>query len=169
MPVSRTVEASRVKAEPLDRVLKALNHPVRRQILRMLGEQSASASTLAAALHEEVGMVSYHLNQVLARDCEVVEMVDAIPRRGALEKVYKLKVEIWGELAGPLERSPAACEWYPLEVDSKGLAEIGEARSDFHDRVRAAVERSRDRREEKQAPADAHQVLLGITAVAPVR
>lgn len=153
-----------ISPAPLDRVLKALNHPIRRQILQILGEQSASASTLAAALDEEVGMISYHLNQVLARDCEVVEMTDAIPRRGALEKVYELKVEVWEELAGAPERPVAACEWYPLEVDSKALTEIDKARSDFHGRVRAAVERSRERCEGEQ---DAYQVLLGITAVAP--
>jgi DNA-binding transcriptional ArsR family regulator len=166
MDSSRAMGGSGIQADPLDRVLKALNHPIRRQILRILGEQRASASTIAATLNEEVGMVSYHLNQVLARDCEVVEMVDAIPRRGALEKVYELKVEIWEELAGGPERPVAACEWYPLQVDSKGLEEIGKARSDFHDRVRAAVGRSRNRHEGGQL-VDAHQVLLGITAVAP--
>jgi len=79
--------------EPLDRVLRALNHPVRRGILRALVDGPGSATTLSRQLKLELGLVSYHLNQVLAKDCGIVELVDSIPRRGAIEKVYRLKFE----------------------------------------------------------------------------
>lgn len=78
---------------PLDRVLRALNHPIRRQILRALVHGPGSATTLSRQLELELGLISYHLNQVLAKDCGIVELVDSIPRRGAIEKVYRLKLD----------------------------------------------------------------------------
>jgi DNA-binding transcriptional ArsR family regulator len=92
----RAVERKRDEA-PLDRVLRVLNHPVRRGILRELVEGPGSATTLSRQLGEDLGLVSYHLNQVLAKDCEIVELVDSIPRRGAIEKVYRLKFDGLGE------------------------------------------------------------------------
>ncbi|HET7454277.1 MAG TPA: helix-turn-helix domain-containing protein [Solirubrobacterales bacterium] len=133
---------------PLDRVLRALNHPLRRRILRELGSGPASASSLAKVFDEELGAVSYHLNQVLARECGVVELVDTIARRGALEKIYGLDKTIWAEVSSSSELGGAGCEWFPVEVDSPTWHEICEARRDFQDRVSAAVERVRQREEQ---------------------
>jgi DNA-binding transcriptional ArsR family regulator len=69
---------------PLDRVLHALSHPLRRQILRELAKGAGSASTLSHTIGTELGNVSYHLNQVLAKQCKVVELVDTVPRRGSV-------------------------------------------------------------------------------------
>jgi DNA-binding transcriptional ArsR family regulator len=88
------------KEAPLDRVLRALNHPVRRLILRALVDGPGSATTLSRQLKLELGLVSYHLNQVLAKDCRIVELVDSIPRRGAIEKVYRLKLDSLGGTGG---------------------------------------------------------------------
>lgn len=126
-------------ADPLDRILRALNHPIRRQILTQLSQGPASASVLAKHFDEELGIVSYHLNQVLARDCEVVELVDAVPKRGALEKIYGLDRKVWSHLSA---RSELECgvECFPMEVDSAVWEEICAARSDFEDRISAAVQ-----------------------------
>lgn len=78
---------------PLDRVLRALNHPIRRGILRVLVDGSGSANTISKELKVGLGVVSYHLRQVLAQECEVVELVKTVPRRGALEKFYRLRVQ----------------------------------------------------------------------------
>lgn len=51
----------------------------------------------------ELGVVSYHLNRVLARQCKVIELVDTVARRGSVEKLYELCAE------GPLDL-PAAGE-----------------------------------------------------------
>ena len=59
---------------PLDRVLHALGHPVRRQILRSLVRRDGSASAISKELDLDLSVVSYHLNQVLARECGVVEL-----------------------------------------------------------------------------------------------
>jgi DNA-binding transcriptional ArsR family regulator len=76
---------------PLDRVLRALGHPVRRRILRSLVDRDGSASTLSKEFRMDLGVVSYHLNQVLAKECGIVELVKVVPRRGAVEKFYGLK------------------------------------------------------------------------------
>jgi DNA-binding transcriptional ArsR family regulator len=76
--------------EPLERLLRALGHPLRRGILGALEEGEGSASSLALKLGAPLSNTSYHLNRVLADDCQVVELVDSIPRRGAEEKVYRL-------------------------------------------------------------------------------
>lgn len=75
---------------PVDRILSALNHPVRRRILGELADGPGSASTLAREFKVELGVVSYHLNQVLAKQCQVVELVDKVPRRGSVEKIYEV-------------------------------------------------------------------------------
>lgn len=78
------------KGSGLDRILSALGHPVRRRILGELAGGAGSASTLSRALKMDLGVVYYHLNQVLAKQCKVVELVDKVPRRGSVEKIYEL-------------------------------------------------------------------------------
>lgn len=89
---------------PVDRILGALNHPIRRQILRALVDKPGSAKALSRQFNQELGVVSCHLNKVLARECHVIELVDSVPRRGAIEKFYCLKPEAWAGL--PAIRQP---------------------------------------------------------------
>lgn len=82
---------------PLERMLRALNHPVRRQIVQVLLTGEGSATTISRELGLSLGVVSYHLNQVLAGECDVVELVDSVQRRGAIEKIYRLKLHTLSE------------------------------------------------------------------------
>lgn len=152
------------RSAALDRVLRALNHPVRRRILRELGRRPASATALAKAFGEETGLVSYHLQQVLARECDVVELVDTVARRGALEKIYALNGEIWDVLRGSSELAEGGCEIHPVEVDGSALEAIDEARRDFRDRVSVAVEASRMRGSGSDRPT--HRFILGVATFA---
>jgi len=169
---------------PLDRVLRALNHPLRRRVLRALVDGSSSASTLSKELGVGLGLVSYHLNQVLARECEVVELVKEVPRRGATEKFYRLKFQALsggdsapGSRAMSLEEcfivAVAAMEanvfealdgsswdWFLAQVDSRGWAEIAAASEEFNDRARAAVEATRAR----SGQAESREVVVGAAA-----
>lgn len=61
--------------------------------MRELAKGAGSASTISRAFGIELGIVSYHLNRVLAKECEVVELVDTVPRRGSVEKLYELRIE----------------------------------------------------------------------------
>jgi DNA-binding transcriptional ArsR family regulator len=91
----------RKESSTLDRILTALNHPIRRRILRTLVDRRASASILAREFEMELGVVSYHLNQVLAKECDVIELTHTVPKRGALEKFYRLKSDAWSDLSAP--------------------------------------------------------------------
>jgi len=96
------------KRSALDRVLNALNHPVRRDILRELADSPHSASKLAKAFRMDIGVVSYHLNNVLAKQCKVVELIDTVPRRGSVEKIYGLRVDASSRL--PPAGKPGSAE-----------------------------------------------------------
>lgn len=85
----------------LDRVLNALNHPIRREIMRELVGGPNSASKLAKGFGTDLGVVSYHLNKVLAKQCKVVELVDTVPRRGSVEKIYEPRLELPVDLPDP--------------------------------------------------------------------
>lgn len=79
-----------VDEQPLERLLTAMSHPVRRRMMRVLAHQRGSASTLSEELDLPLSNASYHLNRVLAEACEVVKLVDSVQKRGSEEKTYVL-------------------------------------------------------------------------------
>jgi DNA-binding transcriptional ArsR family regulator len=165
---------------PLDRVLHALGHPVRRQILRSLVRRDGSASAISKELDLDLSVVSYHLNQVLARECEVVELVEAVERRGALEKIYALKFEALGGgdpfrrlepdegirpmsveecfivAVSAMEEAPfgdppgSTWQWSLARVDAEAWRAICEAREEFERQALAAVKASQAREPEQK-------------------
>ncbi len=175
---------------PLDRVLHALGHPVRRQILRSLVKRDGSASSISKELELDLSVVSYHLNQVLAKECGVVQLVDAVERRGALEKIYAVRFEALGggdpfrqpepaegirpmsveecfiAAVAALDEAPfgdlpgSSWEWSLARVDAEAWGEIREAREEFDRRTLAAVEASRKRGTEK----DTHDIVVGAAS-----
>lgn len=108
------------RSTALDRVLRALNHPIRRRILRELGRRPASASALARSLGEDVSLISYHLSQVLAHECEIVKLIETVARRGTLEKTYALNPEIWDALQTSPELTEGGYEFLPLILGMQG-------------------------------------------------
>jgi DNA-binding transcriptional ArsR family regulator len=69
------------------RIIKALTHPLRIQILAALDERTASPSELADELKAPLGNVSYHVRQLAALG--LIKLVKRTPRRGAIEHHYK--------------------------------------------------------------------------------
>jgi DNA-binding transcriptional ArsR family regulator len=66
----------------------ALNHPLRRNILRILNEtEIASATEISRRMELRLGNVAYHV-KVLA-DLQVLELVRRRKVRGAFEKFYR--------------------------------------------------------------------------------
>lgn len=64
----------------------------------------------------------------------MVEIVDTIPRRGALEKVHRIRpgaLDLWA--------------WHAVGLDQEGWREVAEAQAEFNQRVKAAAEASRAR------------------------
>ena len=88
------------------RLVKALAHPVRVQILSSLEDRVASPSRLAEELDVPLGTVSYHV-RILA-GLSLIELVDQKQRRGAIEHYYRAR--------GPTRISEAAWEKVPTVV-----------------------------------------------------
>lgn len=74
------------------RVVKALNHPLRVEILRAIEENRASPVELSRRLDAPLGVVSYHV-RVLA-DLGLIKLVKRTPRRGAVEHHYEAKAPV---------------------------------------------------------------------------
>jgi DNA-binding transcriptional ArsR family regulator len=69
------------------RLVKALAHPIRVNVLDILNERVASPNQLAQELGEGLSQVSYHVK--VLRDYECIELVRTEPRRGAVEHFYR--------------------------------------------------------------------------------
>lgn len=145
--------------------IKAMSHPLRATILRILVERTASPAEMARELDEELSNVSYHTKQLVEFEC--AELVSTRPVRGALEHFYRaterhlLVMEEWEEL-DPVMQEDLVCEIMqkivddfvasardgiigsdenfhltrtPLVLDSEGLREALEA----HERARLEI------------------------------
>jgi DNA-binding transcriptional ArsR family regulator len=75
-------------ASNASQLIAALNHPIRRRILRVMDRTTtASASELAETLDKPLSRTSYHVN-VLAR-LEVLELTGTKKVRGATERFFR--------------------------------------------------------------------------------
>jgi DNA-binding transcriptional ArsR family regulator len=182
------------RPEPLDqRLVRALAHPVRIQIMEILSGRVASPNMLAAELHARLGDVSYH-TRALER-CGCLELVGTAQRRGATEHFYKAKPEAfvgsprWRQVprslrggvtaaslqtfmdkaVGALEagtiddRSDTTLSWMPLNLDEQGWREVNAALRDATERVLEAQEASNRRAEE---PGQDQRTIAAVVALA---
>jgi len=82
--------------------VKALSHPLRVQILRLLEEKDMSPVEISSALGLPVNRVSYHMRQLARFD--LIKLVKTTPRRGAVEHHYRLQArprisdKAWGSV-----------------------------------------------------------------------
>lgn len=187
--VAKSGQEALPHSAPLDRVLRALNHPVRRRILRALVDGTGSATTISQKIEMELSIVSYHLSQVLAKECDIVELVDTVPRRGAIEKFYRLKFHALsgadsGDHGAPQPSSRrmsfeeclivavsamdadafvaldgSSWDWSLAQVDALAWQEIRAAGEEFNARISEAAEASR-----RRAAEDARSVVVGVAA-----
>lgn len=86
-------KARRKLHAPDQRILKAMNHPIRFAALSILTERVASPSDIAKELDETVGAVAYHIREL--RNLGAIELVDTAQRRGAVESYYRATVRPW--------------------------------------------------------------------------
>lgn len=103
-PLGRVPGVPPVTATEED-VAKAVGHPVRREVLKILLSEPASAKEIAARLGLSVPNASYHVT--LLRDLGLLELVRETPRRGAIEKHYRAQPNIdpaaWVTIASSLD------------------------------------------------------------------
>jgi DNA-binding transcriptional ArsR family regulator len=157
------------------RLVRALAHPLRARILRILGERVASPVEMSNDLDEPLGNVSYHVK--VLREAEAVEEVRNEPRRGAVEHFYKATsrssfvAEGWeavplparqglagasfaslaSQVVAALEaktfenRDGSSISWQPLSLDERGWSEIVEILKGVDAQLKAAAKKSRRR------------------------
>lgn len=79
-----TSDRRRVESE---RLMKAMSHPLRAAILRVLNERTASPAELARELDDHLHNVSYHTKRLEQLGC--IELVKERHVRGAVEHFYR--------------------------------------------------------------------------------
>jgi DNA-binding transcriptional ArsR family regulator len=164
------------QSEAIDqRLVRALAHPLRIQILEILTERVASPNLLADELDSGLSHVAYH-TRALDR-CGCLELVDTAQRRGATEHFYKatpgafvgdrewrkvprsirggvsaatlqtfLDKAIAALEAGTLEgREDTVFRWMPLFLDEEGWKEVVAILEEATNLALAAHLRSQDR------------------------
>lgn len=75
------------------RVIKAMGHPLRVEILAILNDRTTSPNELSKELDEGLSQVSYHIK--VLKDFEMIEMVKTEPRRGAIEHYYRASTKVF--------------------------------------------------------------------------
>jgi DNA-binding transcriptional ArsR family regulator len=118
--------------------IKAMSHPLRASILRLLVERTASPAEMARQLDEELSNVSYHTKQLVEFEC--AELVSTRPVRGALEHFYRaterhlIDTEEWEELE-PLVAEDLVCEFMQKILDdfvASARAQLVGGDKEFH-------------------------------------
>jgi DNA-binding transcriptional ArsR family regulator len=119
------------------RLAKALAHPLRLEILRRLGDRTASPSELAEEMGAPLTNVSYHVRKL--RALGLIKLVRKTPKRGVIEHYYSAQPRkaigdhAWGQTP-PIVKS--ALVGPTIEDISRKLAEAANAggfdRSDMH-------------------------------------
>jgi len=93
--------------------LKAMQHPLRAEVFRLIRETPAAISPaeVARELEADIPTVSYHVRKLAEYDC--VEEVENRPVRGVVEHFYRatdshlIDIEEWAEL---VEQDPEVAE-----------------------------------------------------------
>jgi len=162
------------------RLVRALAHPVRIQILEILSERVASPNMIAIELETGLSHVAYH-TRALDR-CGCLELVQTAQRRGATEHFYKARPRsfigdrTWRRVppsirgavsaaslqtfmdkaisaleAGAMdEREDTTFSWMPLHLDEQGWREVTAILRRATDRVVKAQEDSNRRAQESE-------------------
>jgi DNA-binding CsgD family transcriptional regulator len=74
---------------PIDqRLATALSSPLRARALGLIAEGVASPKAIAAELDLDVRTVAYHVRVLRKLGC--IELVETLPRRGAVEHIYRI-------------------------------------------------------------------------------
>jgi DNA-binding transcriptional ArsR family regulator len=90
-----------------ENLVRAVNDPLRREILEVLGEREASPKELEGVLGVDLHKVAYHTKILF--ECEVIERTRKKPRRGAVENFYRAVPEsyighrLWRDVPGPVK------------------------------------------------------------------
>jgi DNA-binding transcriptional ArsR family regulator len=162
--------------EPIDqRLVRALCHPLRVQILEVLSERIASPNRLSEELDASLSHVAYHTRAL--DKCGCLDLVDTAQRRGATEHFYKACAgafvgdRVWRRIpravrggasaawiqtfmdkfvaaleAGTIDdRDDTVLNWAPVLLDEQGWEEVRAILEEATERVLAVQARSNQR------------------------
>ena len=135
---TKTKKTKKKKTGVDQRLVKALAHPLRVEILTILNERMASPNELSKELEEGLSQVSYHVKVLKDFDC--IEMVKTEPRRGAVEHYYRatsrayLTDHDWRSLPASVKPGVSASSIEMIFDDVAGSLGAGtfDAREDRH-------------------------------------
>ena len=174
------------------RLVRAISHPLRIEILQVLNEREASPNDMAALLRSPLGNVAYH-TRVLEK-CGCVEVVRTERRRGAVEHYFravprsyighqdwrKVPRSVRGGITSAamdsfLARLAAACEagtvdgredttlsWMSVAVDEEGRDEVTEILREAVARLNRVQKRSLER--SARSGEDVISIIIGLAA-----
>lgn len=172
------------------RLVRALSHPLRVQILEVLTERAASPNELVDVLEHPLGHIAYH-SRVLEK-CGCIELVRTAQRRGAVEHYFQASPrsfighQDWRRVPRSLlgnvssasiqsfmdkvvEAAEAGtiddCEdtklsWMPIVVDRAGWEETAKILDETTARVQVVHEQSKQRL--AQAPGEGRTMIIGF-------
>jgi DNA-binding transcriptional ArsR family regulator len=156
------------------RLVKALAHPLRVQILTVLEERVASPSDLAEELGAPLGNVSYHVRTL--SELGLLKLVRRRTRRGAVEHYYRatgratVSDKAWSQVPSVVRRSmtgvaleqvieqalaaagdggfdgdETSVTRHSVALDDAGARELSQALDRLHEEMDAIRERSAER------------------------
>ncbi len=156
----------RIDLEPIDqRLMKALSHPLRVQILTLINERPWSPNEISKELDEGLSQVSYHVK--VLKDFKCIELVKTEPRRGAVEHYYSAteriivpegmsaelpkssRLELLARIIHDAERDIHAAlkqgtfyerddfhaDWVPMDLDDQGCRDLHARADEFLDDI----------------------------------
>jgi len=135
---SKSTTKRKSKSGVDQKLVKALAHPLRAEILAILNERMASPNELSKELDEGLSQVSYHVK--VLKDFECIEMVKTEPRRGAVEHYYRATARAflsdtdWQLLPDSVKPGVSSAALRMILEDAVGALQAGtfDAREDRH-------------------------------------
>jgi DNA-binding transcriptional ArsR family regulator len=182
------------RPETIDqRLVRALSHPLRVQILELLTDRVASPNWLSEKLDASLSHVAYHTRAL--DKCGCLVLVETAQRRGATEHFYKATPDAfvgdraWRGVPRPMlsgvsgatlqtfidkavdaletgtldGREDTIFRWMPLLLDRRGWKEVVAIMERATEQVLAAHLRSQDRLSETGAK-DAISTVIGLAS-----
>jgi hypothetical protein len=138
-PLLKDTKVNSAEQQIIDqRLVKALNHPLRMRLLMRLNERVASPVELAHEFEEPLGNVAYHTRVLVDLGC--LELVRTAHRRGAVEHYYRAVMrpffsdQGWAQLPASARQSISDAVLQRAWSDAAGALEAGtfDARDDRH-------------------------------------
>lgn len=122
------------------RLMKAMAHPMRMQIMAVMNKPGILLSPIKFAdkIEEPLSNVDYHFKQLEKYDC--IDLAEEVQRRGATEHLYRasrrvlFNVEEWAQLPAIMKAGTAGRALSDYLLTAREAIEAGtfEARNDSH-------------------------------------